>query len=346
MASDVRAAGWLETTALRPVSLVGLAVASTLTTTAATAAGRPPNIVVVFVDDLGWSDLSCFGGAAKTESIDALAGEGLRFTSFYVNSPICSPSRVALTTGQYPQRWRVSSYLDNRRRNRERGVADWLDPAAPSLPRRLRRAGYTTAHFGKWHMGGQRDVDDAPPIAAYGFDTSLTNFEGMGAKLLPLTMRPGWDAPGRIWEDAVRLGKPVTWRQRSRITGGFVDEALRFIDNAQQQRRPFYINLWPDDVHRPYFPPIDHWADSKRDRYRAVLMAMDEQLGPLFDRIRRDGALRDNSLILLCSDNGPEPGVGLSVPLRGAKTWLYEGGVRSPLPRLGSGTHRRKREGD
>lgn len=297
-----------------------------------------PNILIVFIDDMGWSDLSCFGGKGiTTEHIDRLAAEGIRFTNFYVNSPICSPSRVALTTGQYPHRWRITSYLDNRLANERRGVAQWLDPAAPVLARELRKAGYATGHFGKWHMGGQRDVDDAPPITAYGFDQSLTNFEGMGAKLLPLTMKPGWEKPGRIWQDAVRLGGPATWMQRSRITGGFVKAAITFVDRAQQEKKPFYVNLWPDDVHSPFFPPVEKWSPDKRTLYHAVLDAMDEQLAPLFERIRDDQMLRANTLIFLCSDNGPEHGAGCSEPLRGAKTWLYEGGVRSSLIVWGPG---------
>ena len=108
---------------------------------------------------MGWGDFSCFGNdEVETENIDRLAGEGLRFEQFYVNSPICSPSRVAISTGQYPQRWRITSFLNNRRNNEERGMAQWLDPAAPTLARSLHGAGYATGHFGKWHMGGQRDV--------------------------------------------------------------------------------------------------------------------------------------------------------------------------------------------
>jgi uncharacterized sulfatase len=127
---------------------------------------RRPNVILVLVDDLGWSDLGCFGGPTATPHIDRLAAEGRRFRRFYVNAPICSPSRVALTTGQYPQRWRITSYLDNRENNAARGMAQWLDPGAPVLARELGRAGYATGHFGKWHMGGQRDVGDAPLITA------------------------------------------------------------------------------------------------------------------------------------------------------------------------------------
>ncbi|MBI1345116.1 sulfatase-like hydrolase/transferase [bacterium] len=287
---------------------------------------------------MGWGDLSCFGNLdAQTPHIDRLAAEGLRFEQFYVAAPICSPSRCALTTGQYPQRWRITSFLNNRADNERRGMAQWLDPAAVTLPRLLHSAGYATGHFGKWHLGGQRDVADAPPISDYGFDTSLTNFEGMGPKLLPLTLRPGETEPGHIWGDAERLGEPVTWMLRSRITSGYIDAALPFIDEAIRKQQPFYINLWPDDVHTPLWPPVEHWAEGKRGLYLAVLEEMDRQLGTLFDHIRQSPALHEQTVIVLCSDNGPESGAGTAGPLRGGKTQLYEGGIRSPLIVWGPG---------
>lgn len=297
-----------------------------------------PNLVMIFIDDLGWGDFSCFGNTeAKTPNIDALAAGGIRFTQFYVNSPICSPSRCALTTGQYPQRWKITSYLNNRADNERRGMAPWLDPKAPVLARMLKDGGYATGHFGKWHLGGQRDVDDAPAITDYGFDASLTNFEGMGAKLLPLTRKPGDTRPGKIWEDAERLGGPVTWMERSKITTGFIDAAIPFIDRAVAAKKPFYVNLWPDDVHSPFWPPVDRWADGKRGLYLSVLEEMDRQLGRLFDHLRASPELRDNTLVLICSDNGPEPGAGSAGPFRGAKGALFEGGIRSPLIVWGPG---------
>ncbi len=304
----------------------------------ATLPRQQPNIVLVFVDDMGWGDFSCFGNeAAETPHVDRLAREGLRFEQFYVNSPICSPSRVAISTGHYPQRWRITSYLAHRAQNERRGMAQWLDPAAPTLARSLQQQGYATGHFGKWHMGGQRDVDDAPPISAYGFDRSLTNFEGMGPKLLPLTLEPGQAKPKKIWAGAERLGDGHRWMLRSEITGGFVDAALSFVDEAAAAGKPFYVNVWPDDVHSPFWPPVTRWADGKRARYLAVLEEMDRQLGRLFARIEQDPALRDNTLVLICSDNGPEKGAGSAGPLRGHKTMLYEGGVRSSLVVWGPG---------
>lgn len=303
----------------------------------ARAATPPPNIIFVLIDDMGW-DFSCFGNPdTKTPNVDRLAAEGIRYSQFYVNSPICSPSRTAFTTGQYPHRWRITSFLNNRADNERRGMAQWLDPKAPVLARFLHQAGYATGHFGKWHMGGQRDVADAPPITAYGFDASLTNFEGMGPKLLPLTLKPGDEKPGRIWEDAERLGQPVTWMQRSQITSGFVDAAIPFIDQAARAGKPFYVNLWPDDVHSPFWPSVGKWADNKRGLYLAVLEEMDRQLGKLFDHIRATPALRDNTLILVCSDNGHEPGAGSAGPFKGAKGTLFEGGTRSQLVAWGPG---------
>lgn len=298
----------------------------------ALAATDRPNVIVVFIDDMGWGDFSCFGNDnAATPHIDRLAKEGVRFEQFYVNSPICSPSRTALSTGQYPQRWRITSFLNDRLSNEQRGMAQWLDPDAPMLARFLQKSGYATRHFRKWHLGGQRDVNDAPPITEYGFDTSLTNFEGMGPKLLPLTLKPGEKEPGHIWSDAESLGEGYRWMQRSEITGGFVDAAIPFMDQAVEAGKPFYLNLWPDDVHSPFWPPVAQWGDgSKRELYLAVLESMDKQLGRLFDHIRNDADLKNNTLVLVCSDNGPERAAGESGPFRGFKTYLYEGGIRVP----------------
>jgi arylsulfatase A-like enzyme len=297
-----------------------------------------PNIILVFIDDMGWGDFSCFGNKdAQTPHVDQLAHEGLRFEQFYVNSPICSPSRTAISTGQYPQRWKITSYLAHRALNEKRGMAQWLDPAAPMLARILKKNGYATGHFGKWHMGGQRDVDTAPLIRDYGFDASLTNFEGMGPKLLPLTLKPGQKTPGRIWQNAERLGEGFRWMLRSKITSGFVDEAIPFMEKAKRSNKPFYINLWPDDVHSPFWPPVEEWGDGKRALYLSVLQAMDRQLGRLFNKVRHDEKLRDNTLILVCSDNGPEKGAGQAGPFRGFKTHLYEGGIRSSLVAWGPG---------
>jgi uncharacterized sulfatase len=150
-------------------------------------------------------------------------------------------------------------------------------------------------------------------------------------------MEPGWEKPGKIWADAEILGGPVTWMQRSTITGGFVKEALAFMQQAVADKNPFYINVWPDDVHSPFFPPVEKWGETKRDLYLAVLEEMDRQFAPLFNYLRKDEELRNNTLVLICSDNGPELGAGRAGPLKGYKAHLYEGGIRSPLIVWGPG---------
>jgi len=310
---------------------------------------QKPNIILVFIDDMGWADFSCFGNTdAQTPNIDKLASEGISFEQFYVNAPICSPSRVAISTGQYPQRYNITSYLAHRKQNADRGIANWLDPKAPMLARSLKEAGYATGHFGKWHMGGQRDVTEAPEITAYGFDESLTNFEGMGPKLLPLT-KDETGKVGRVWEKAEILGEPVTWMQRSEITNGFIDAAIPFMEKAQKEKKPFYVNIWPDDVHSPFWPPYEDYGlakeAGKRGLYLAVLEAMDAQFGKLFDYIKNNEELRENTLILICSDNGPELGAGRAGNLKGYKTHLYEGGIRSSLIVWGAGFMNEKVKG-
>ena len=315
------------TSIFRIVSIVSLLL------TASVQAERP-NIIVVFIDDMGWGDFSCFGNMeAQTPNIDRLANEGIAFEQFYVNSPICSPSRVAISTGQYPQRWKITSYLDNHKSNARRGMANWLDPRAPMLARSLKDAGYATGHFGKWHMGGQRDVSEAPLITDYGFDESLTNFEGLGPRVLPMKVQPGDEPPKPHNLGSHRLGHgPVIWQDRSLITESFTQSALAMVRVAETKDQPFYVNVWPDDVHTPMHPPLDAWGDGgKRTLYLAVLETMDRQLGELFDYVRSSERLRDNTMILVCSDNGPEVGFGSAGKLRGHKATLFDGGVRSSL---------------
>src|SRR6185436_15081687 len=131
------------------------------------AADLRPNIIVVLADDLGVGDVGCYGGKVPTPQLDAMAREGTRFTQFYVAAPICSPSRAGLLTGQFPGRWNITCFLQTRKGNRACEQADFLSTNAPSLPRLLKSAGYATAHIGKWHLGGGRDVTNAPFFAAY-----------------------------------------------------------------------------------------------------------------------------------------------------------------------------------
>jgi arylsulfatase A-like enzyme len=175
-------------------------------------------------------------------------------------------------------------------------------------------------------------------ITDYGFDESLTNFEGLGPKLLPLTKKPGQKNFKKIWAGSEKLKGETIWMDRSKITSGFCDAAIKFMKKAEADKKPFYVNLWPDDVHSPFFPPLDKWGNkSKRDIYLGVLKAMDDQFARLFDYVKKSETLKNNTLILICSDNGFEPGAGQAGPLKGCKTNLYEGGIRSSLVVWGLG---------
>lgn len=299
-----------------------------------------PNFLFVLIDDMGYADMSCYGQKRiQTPNLDRMASEGIRFTQFYVNSPICSPSRTALTTGQFPARWKITSYLASRSENEHRGMVQWLAPKAPTLARTLQSAGYATGHFGKWHMGGQRDVGEAPLLTQYGFDKTLTQFEGLGDRILPLLDAFDGKPPRRYALGSDKLGHgQITWMDRSKITSAFVDHALEFIRQAEKNGKPFYVDVWPDDVHSPFYPPKALRGDgTKKELYLGVVKATDDQLQPLFDYVRNSPTLRTNTLIVIASDNGPEPGAGSAGPFRGHKGNLYEGGVREPFITWGPG---------
>jgi uncharacterized sulfatase len=294
------------------------------------------NVIFVLADDLGFAELGCYGNKnVKTPNLDRLAAEGIRFNQFFVNSPICSPSRVAFTTGQHPSRWRVTSYIDSRAINRKRDMADLLDPKAPSLARILQSAGYRTAHVGKWHMGGGRDVGDAPLISEYGFDVSLTQFEGLGDRLLPTfdTLYPNQERHAHpLANQSAKLGRGnVEFVKRHEVTGRYVKHAMAFIRAAQEANQPFYVNVWPDDVHTPLEPSPEARGDNLMAMYKGVLEELDRDLGELFEFVRSDPKLRQNTMIVFASDNGHDAVITPAGNLRGHKATLYQGGIRTPL---------------
>lgn len=294
-----------------------------------------PNILFVYIDDMGYGDLSCYGSQVnESPNIDKLANEGIRFNRYYSAAPISSPSRVGILTGQYPVRWGISSFINDSKSNRERGMRDFLDIKAPSFARNLQEAGYYTAHVGKWHMGGGRDIGNVPLIKEYGFHTSVTQFEGLGDRYLAtyetLNLK---DSTRNLEKMSAALGQgEIRWIKREDFTKMYVNHTIQAIETAQASNKPFYINLWPDDVHTPLEPPKSLRGDgSTKDLYRGVIKEMDNQLGRLFDYIRNNPKLRDNTIIILSSDNGPAPKVGSSGGLKGFKGNLYEGGIREPL---------------
>ena len=322
-----------------------LASSSLLQLAHAKPAEAKPNIVMIFIDDMGFADPSCFGNPLmKTPHIDRLSTEGIKLTNFYVNSPICSASRVALTTGQYQGRWKIHSFLNTRAGNANRGMANYLDPAAPTTAKKLKAAGYATAHFGKWHMGGGRDVDDAPLPQAYGFDESLVAFEGLGDRII--SNPAGVERGKKLGHGKVTGCEP--W-ERIQIQ---TDRTIDFIKRHQDQ--PFYVRLFPNDVHDRHDPfpgsadKYNSVSDHQPERdFLAVLEELDRQIGRLVNEIDKLG-LAENTLIVFTSDNGPTDWpkkylnggrpAGFTGPYRGRKWSLFEGGVRMPFIARWKGT--------
>jgi arylsulfatase A-like enzyme len=308
---------------LLPLALLGLPCP-------ARAADQRPNIVLILADDLGPGDLSCYGGSTRTPELDRMAREGVRFARYYSAAPICSPSRCGLLTGQFPGRWRITSYLQTRAGNKACEQADFLDPDAPSLPRALQAAGYKTAHIGKWHLGGGRDVANPPKFARYGYDLGLGTWESPEP-------HPELTARDWIWsaEDKVKRWDRTAW---------MVDRTIQFLRGD----RPCFVNLWLDDPHTPWVPSADDQrigADGRAagkgetpERLAKVLTEMDRNIGRLLEHLRT-GKRDRPTLVLFLSDNGPLPSFGRrrTVGLRGSKLSLYEGGLRLPFIAWGPG---------
>lgn len=300
---------------------------------------RAPNVVFILIDDMGYADLSSYGNTdIGTPNLDRLAVEGTKFTQFYVGSPICSPSRVAITTGRYPTRYGVTGHFSSRAENRERGMPDYLPTDAPAIARGFREGGYATAHFGKWHQGGGRDVDDAPLPQAYGFDESLVSFEGLGDRVL--------QEGHRLSEMSAELGQgAISWEPKHRTTEIYVDRSIDFIRRNADGK--FYLHLWLNDVHDPFLPTEAQLAkfaafsdEPYVQQYYAVIDEMDRQIGRLFDALD-ELELAEHTIVVAVSDNGPtawpryyregKKPAGETGGLRGRKWSLYEGGIREPF---------------
>ncbi|WP_417444067.1 sulfatase-like hydrolase/transferase [Joostella sp.] len=280
-----------------------------------------PNIILIFADDWGYGDLGIHGSSfCKTPNLDKMAAEGIDFQNFSVVNPVCSPSRVGVITGQYPARQSVHGHFATVASHIKRGMPDWLDPKAPSLPRMLKSAGYKTAHFGKWHLTNTH-VKDAPSPLEYGYDE-------YGAFNLP-----------------------------SNLHQMHVDSTLyKTIDFAKRNKeQPFFINAWIHATHTPHYPKkkyMDKFShlDEQKQVYAAVVAEYDDRIGELFKTLKEIG-VDNNTLVLFSSDNGPEitgnhlksddnstgPGlatyysVGETNGLRGQKRSLFAGGIRIPF---------------
>jgi arylsulfatase A-like enzyme len=311
------------------------------------AATQRPNILFVFIDDIGWGDLSCYGntvtnkaGLPITPNLDRLASEGVRFTQGYVASPICSASRTAVLTGMQPCRFAMYGFLDNKANNAARNMVDWLQPDTVTAARLFQHAGYKTGQFGKWHMGNGRDVNNAPPPSMYGFDESLVAFEGNGNRLLYYNDDGTKYSLAQLNEDAT-VG---TYRYCYfyEAASNHTDAALSFITNAVSSGKPFYVHVPYNDVHSPYnVAPdqrndFDHiTTDTDAKTYLGELFNLDKQIGRLLAAVDALG-VKSNTLVVIAGDNGaPDDNVNKILNrngiLRSGKGNIYEGGIREPF---------------
>ncbi len=284
-----------------------------------------PNFIFIFADDLGWGDLGCYGHREiRTPNLDRLAAQGLLFTQFYVSGSVCSPSRTAIMTGQYPARLQVHGHFATDKQNAARGMPNWLDPKAPVVTRLLKTAGYATGHFGKWHLGSGAG---APAPGAYGLDEHRTvNSSGP-----PLS------------------GERDDPYFRARSTAQIVDHTIAFIEKHHNE--PFYVNVWTLVPHATLHPTPEQMEPYKRlapggvpyegvkQIYYASVSDLDTQVGRLVRKVDELGLGR-NTFVVFSSDNGPEDlnirnavhsGIGSTGPFRGRKRSLYEGGIRVPF---------------
>lgn len=282
------------------------------------AQNRQPNIIFILTDDMGIGDIGCYNGVYQTPGIDKMAEEGIRFTNYYSASPVCSPSRTGFITGMAPAKWNITNYLSDKKHNRTCEQNDYLDPSAPSIAKIFKANGYATGHFGKWHMGGGRDVTNAPSIKEYGFDEWSSTWESPNPD--PLLTSSNW-----IWADSDSIKR---WNR----TAYFVDKTLDFLQ--KNKGKPCFINLWPDDVHTPWVPGNDYVKNegNAEKNFLPVLKEYDVQIGRLLNELKRRG-FDKNTIVVFTSDNGPAPNFrhDRSAGMRGAKLSLYEAGIRMPF---------------
>jgi len=282
-----------------------------------------PNVIVILADDLGYGDLSAWGGRdLRTPNIDALAASGVRFDRFYANSPVCSPTRAALLTGCYPDTVGVPGVI------RTMAADNWgyLTASARLLPARLHEAGYHSALVGKWHLGLE-----APNLPnARGFD----HFHGFLGDMMD-----DYYHHRRHDRNYMRLNEGEI-DPPGHATDLFTDWAIEYLASRKGRKEPYFLYLAYNAPHAPIQPPAE-WLErvmkresgigEKRAKLVALIEHMDAGVGRVMEAVKAGGQL-ENTLVIFVSDNGGDLPVGATCgPLRGGKGQMYEGGIRVPM---------------
>ena len=301
--------------------LAGSLLACAAMTPGAYAAGRPPNVILIFSDDQGTIDINIYGAKdLHTPHLDSLARRGTRFTQFYVAAPVCSPSRAALLTGRYPQRAGVPGNVSLGKRG--------MPAEQVTMAEMLKTAGYRTALVGKWHLG---ELDGRGPL-----DQRFDSFYGHKHGCIDnYSHFFDWNGPNNHdwWRDDEEI-----WEDGNHFSGLMVREAKQFLDDNKD--RPFFLYL-PFNI--PHYPlqGTPKWRahyknlPSPRRDYAALVSTLDEKVGEILDHAGRLG-LTENTLVIFLSDHGHSTeertmfGGGNAGPYREAKFSLFEGGIRVP----------------
>ena len=293
-----------------------------------------PNIIVFMTDDQGYGDLSCMGNTDfRTPHLDRLAASGVRFTNWYSNSPVCSPSRASLLTGRYPGNAGVRAILAGHR------TASGLPQAAPTLATALQGLGYHTAMFGKWHLG----LAEGSRPHEHGFDEWFGFLAGCVdyySHIFYWGMNrggPGNDPTHDLWQDNQEV-----WENGTYLTELVTDKAVRYIREAAQGEEPFFAYVAYNAPHYPMHAPqeyLDRFPDLPWDRriMAAMLSAMDDGVGDICAELERQGILQ-NTVIVFMSDNGPSRETrnwldGTQDPYYGGTTGQAQGAQIQPVRR-------------
>lgn len=295
---------------------------------------QKPNFIFILIDDMGWTDLGCYGSKFyQTPNIDKLAGQGMKFTQAYAACPVCSPTRAAILTGKYPARLHLTDWLPGRADRPDQKLLrpDFLQQLPLSeitIAEALKSAGYSSANVGKWHLGGKGFGPEEQ-----GFDLNIGG-NGAGSPA-------SYFSPYQGSKRSVPLSKG---RKDEYLTDRLADEALKFIE--ENRSKPFFLYLPFYAVHIPlqgkpelvekYAKLSDPNAPHNHPVYAAMIQSVDEGVGRLMEKLD-ELMLAENTVVIFTTDNGGVIREGKSArvtsnePLREGKGYLYEGGIRVPL---------------
>ena len=299
---------------------------------------KTPNIVLIMADDLGWKDLHCYGNEKlDTPNLDRLAKQGLLFTDAYSASPVCTPTRAALMTGEAPARLNITNHAGGFPPNFQLPGSDLATPIwlrhlpleRVTIAEQLQQAGYATGFVGKWHLSnrygsrtdGKRPTEPELRAEHQGFDINIGGCRFGGP--------PSYFSPYKIPN---LKGK----EEGEYLPNRCADECIDFIKSATAKDRPFFLCWWNYSVHYPFEAPDDLIAKYEKRKgpgienptYAAMIEGMDISIGTLLKSLDEQG-LSEDTLLIFTSDNGPY--AANVKPLRAEKGYLYEGGIRVPM---------------